>query len=507
MIFVYPAIVSDNVDKKIAPIVCKMLEQFYLMHIAESFQGGSLRVKTIFNQNRKVYGPLVLENKKTVGKIFLSESEKVVDITPETIDRNARNFIRLLNTRVASKFGGYGLPNELINDPEFINKIKNDEEAKSEYSKFSAVHKKVTADLTELRNHKTLVSTSISDLDQQKDNSDPYGELKRDKEDLNNIEESLIDYEKRLTAMMGEISKRFHITSKEKDSKFEYEKGKETAQQYETHGTYKVEIMKGVSFKPTMMNISVKIHYLGGPHENYGGVSPSGSMQEIAIGCKILPMSLKSFESIEEAVLSDYFATKYQMAWRIWYRGFLRSSIRFVEKALKWLGIHSDLLAGQDPINSNILLAPSGYINASSFKNKSGTPGFYNYSSAIVIFNKDDIIKEEGENFFLDRVQLMKMFKAGWNAFCILDPHREEAMFITALDGGYLHTVPYSYIFNALGMDQIYTNLNDLQRRSPVFRLHTGKFSALVSKLRKESAMLFTARKFIKSENVNGNKK
>ena len=97
----------------------------------------------------------------------------------------------------------------------------------------------------------------------------------------------------------------------------------------------------------------------------------------------------------------------------------------------------------------------------------------------------------------MDRVQLMKMFKAGWNAFCILDPHREEAMFITALDGGYLHVVPYSYIFNSLGMDQIYTNLDDLQRRSPVFRLHVGKFPALVNRLRKESTMLSVARKFI----------
>ena len=122
------------------------------------------------------------------------------------------------------------------------------------------------------------------------------------------------------------------------------------------------------------------------------------------------------------------------------------------------------------------------------------------------MFNKDDIMKEEGANFFLDKHQLGKMFKAGWNSFCVLYPLREEVMFISALDGGSLHTIPYSYVFNALGMDQIYTNMNDLQRRSPVFRRSAGSFSTLVSKLRRESALLEAVKNSI-IENKHGKEK
>ena len=61
MIFVYPSVISENVPEHLYPAIAKTLEQFYLFHVLESFGNGTLRVKTIYNDRTKVYGPLILE--------------------------------------------------------------------------------------------------------------------------------------------------------------------------------------------------------------------------------------------------------------------------------------------------------------------------------------------------------------------------------------------------------------------------------------------------------------
>ena len=502
MIFVYPAIVSNNVDKKIAPVVCKVIEQFFLSHLAEAFQSGTLRVKTEFDSARDVYGPLKLENKKIVGKTFLTEAKYLTEVKTLIYLNHIANDLIDEYTKIKDKVNKSG-----IQDPDFTSDIDSDVTARAAWDKINDIATEVTSFIMKL-------NETIKDINDYLSAIGSNAQLEKKNGLLENARDALEQDSKLLSGILKTINSKHFAGDKSKDKrseiekrKFEHEKGKEKLQQYETHGSYKVEMMKGVSLKPSMMNINVKIHYVDGPHKEHGGVTPSGSMQEIAVGCKVLPMILESFGSIEDAILNDYFATNQQMAWRTFYRNFLRSSDSFVQKVTKFLfGKRIGILKNSDPVNAEILLAPQGYINASSFKHKGGSAEFYNYSSAIVMFNKDDIMKEEGANFFLDKSQLAKMFKAGWNSFCILDPHREEAMFISALDGGYLHIIPYAYIFNTLQMDQIYTNMNDLQRRSPVFRKSVGSFSSLVSRLRRESALLRVVKQFI-TERENGESK
>jgi hypothetical protein len=121
-------------------------------------------------------------------------------------------------------------------------------------------------------------------------------------------------------------------------------------------------------------------------------------------------------------------------------------------------------------------------------------PSYYNFAAAIVIIDKRDLMKEEGANFFLDQSQLKRMFKMGWNSFCILDETREEALFVSSLDGGHLHIIPYQYIFNSLGMDVVYQNMNDLRKKASPFRLSMGGISNLVQKLKRESKLLEAVR-------------
>lgn len=483
MIFVYPAIVSNKVDTKIAPAVCKTLEQFFLSHLAEAFQSGTLRVKTEFDKSNDVYGALKLENKKIVGRTFLTEAGKSNDPAAEI-----SNDVTIYEAEVSKFEDKYN--DSRVASSNFLGDTENKETL---LIKRHTVNELINR-LIELKNFGNSLLKKIDTTLDDPSYNDARIANTEDVEDLiKRVSKPEHDLKTKIS-LINDIDKKLPKS----DDKFEHEKGKEKLSQFETHGSYKVETMKGVSLKPTMMNLTVKIHYVGGPHEVQGAAH--GADKEIAVGCKILPMSLSNFDSIENAILNDYFATSQQMLWRRLYRSFLRASLGIMDKILHKLGL-SDEIEGprskMSPVQSEVLLAPQGYINASSFRNKPNTPNFYNYSSAIVIFNKDDIMKEEGSNFFLDKHQLAKMFKAGWNSFCILDPLREEAMFITALDGGYLHTIPYSFIFNNLGMDQIYTNINDLQRRSPVFRKKAGTFSTLVSKLRRESSLLSVVKNYL----------
>jgi len=507
MIFIYPAIVTENVDSKIVPAVARTLEQFYLLHIQESFSSGNLRVKSIFDPSRQVYGSLLLENKKVFGELLL-ESDTIQFDKPEQsnpkseiiekLDKDLSNYNIEANKEIDkyNKLSDKGYQSESKEEMEktLSERIKQREDLSKLIPKISTTREELKAILPS--DVKTTAALKLSDS------------LVKTLEKIHSENKDVVEH---LSRKLGDLKK--DESSKEKKDfereKWEKEQKEKSLLQYETHGSYKVEPMKGVSFKPSMANISVRIHYVGGPHEETGSkTSLSEHQQEISVGAKILPLKLKNFKSIEDALLDDYFATPFSSWWKTLNRGFQRASYKFVEKVLAKFGIQTDLLAKKDPVKGTILLAPKGYVEASSFRKKSNSAAFYNYASAIVIFNKDELSKEEGSNFFLNREHLLKMFKMGWNAFCILDPLREEAMFISSLDGGYLHVIPYSYIFNSLGMDQIYASMSDLQRRTPIFRKRIGNIGSLISRLKREFRLLTSSRNAIMlNEKKNGTSK
>jgi hypothetical protein len=522
MIFVYPAIVSEGVDPKIAPAVCQVIEQFFLMHLAESFSSGNLRVKSIWDPRKEVYGPLVLEGKKTVGGILLEQpinkNKSSYPIEQEWYDRTYTPFMKHFGDMKNQNgykifYNGFTkkdpdhpwtlpVPPDLTQDQgskllamldldsgecykfeDFIDHVNREREATiKDYPKKLATPA-----------HANCYSWLQVDAD--KELRQILGRLKIVQDRIKNTRNSI-------STSLKSAKNPFQKDKDERDKeKWEREKNKEDLSQYETHGSYKVEPMRGVSLKPSMMNIGIKIHYSGGPHEAQNTpYTSSGTMQEISIGSKVMPLRLMAFNNIENAILDDYFSTTFQVWWKASYRNFLRKSAVYVEKILKLLGVNVDMTSkiSKGPAESMIIFAPKGYVDASSFRKKSGSASFYNYSAALVMFNKKDIMKEEGENFFLNRSQLLNMFKLGWNSFCILDPVREEVLFISSLDGGYLHVLPYAYIFNSVGMDKIYENMADLQRRSPVFRMKTGGFRTLVQRLVREFTILKSTKKSIK---------
>ena len=500
MIFVYPAIVSKNVDSKIAVAISTSLEQFFLLHLAESFSSGTLRVKSVYEPRKEVYGPLVLENKKNSGKLLQEEKH----VTPDSIQSMSdqvgvceKTIGEVSELEKENKWKASDFIESSIKDEASLNSaLSYLENLKSKYDHANIVlvetdkivnsaseakmdsndrwiHHKLKEDFSELKGFH--IDKTISLLDNL----------------IRKIKDSKRDLDKSKSTAKDEIKRNLD------QEKREEEKKEKELQQYETHGQYKVDNMKGVSFKPSMMNLSVKIHYVGGPHEDASRkISPSETFQDIAIGAKVTPLVLSDFDTIENAILDDYFASNFQNAWRSTYRNILRKGIGWLEKVV---GTNFDITSKLGAVNKEILLAPKGFIDAASFKHKSESPEFYNYAAAIVMLNKDDLTKEEGANFFLDKNQLQKMFRAGWNSFCILDPIKEEVTFISSLDGGNMHVLPYAYIFHNIGLEKIYSGMEDLQRRSPLLRRKVGTFSRFLSKIKHENRMLTMTRKLLRS--------
>jgi len=495
MIFVYPAIVSGEVDDKIAVAASKMIEQFYLSNLLESFSSGNIRVKTIWNPSKKVYGELQLENKKVFGKTFLSEAKEIK--SPNEVP-DAYKFRQDMPT--------YKLPNTRNVDRSELTDIKND--VYSNINDLNSVQSEVSSAMDSLGDYQIKLGDPKQSAVR---NSDEYKEVNGKFKDLEKLSKDIQSKIKIANIFSSTIQTKLkdsdNGSGSEKESrekeKHEEEKKRQKLAQLETHGSYKVTPVPGISLSPSVSNISVEIQYVGGDHDKVSGGAGREPDKEIAVGVKVLPMKVENFRTIETAILDDYFSTKFIGLFKQMYRGVARKLISFGEKAIKKIiGKNVDLAAALklDEVQKNILLAPQGLVNASSFKRKSTSPGFYNYSSSVVIMNKDDVTELEGANFFKNRSQLQKMFKLGWNSFCILDDIRSEVMFISAIDGGALHVIPYAYMFNSLKMDQVYTNMADMSRRSPFMRIAPrGNFGTLVSKLTKESKMVTAARKAIQS--------
>jgi len=519
MIFVYPAIISGSVDSKIAPAVAKTLEQYFLLHIQEAISNNDLRIASHWRQIGKMsgegtYGSLsiltdgkIIREKPLLEVVFNQNTQTERDTVKGELDDIIRASAHAGNVATDTIRGAKGAQHILSGKK--ISDINSDE-LEDILKELRDQAQEVANAIIVVDNVKAQIDKFMDDIDKQLYSTEANSAknartpMEHSSANLNTLLDNLqttIKLAQSTKNKPQEFAAAKDIREKQKEKREKEKREEEKLKQYESHGMYKVEIVKGVSLKPTMANIQVMINYIGGPYSAAERIrSPEGTFREISVGTKVLPLRIINFDKIEDAILDDYFATKAQSLWRQYSRGFLRAASL---KLKKWFGnnlaMGIDPRDNMDPIKSNILLASQGFINASSsFEKKGSSPAFYRYGAAIVIIDKRDLMKEEGANFFLDKSQLNRMFKMGWNSFCILDETKEEALFVSSLDGGHLHIIPYSYIFNNLGMDQVYQNVNDLRKKASPFRTSVGGMSNLIQRLKRESKVLEAVRLFKK---------
>ncbi len=490
MIFVYPSVISENVPEHMYPALAKTLEQFYLLHILESISNGNLRFKSVYHPGKKVYGPLLLEHKKDSFNMPLLTERSVLNTSDFIFNEIETELDNILDTAWDINNGVSKQPIPNANDKSSLSGYISDLDIKINELN-SAIDDCRTCQefLHRLSNPPPEAKRLIRDIS-------------RDNKTLNNARSVLNDKKKMAKDLLRqqEDDKDKKAREKEKhgwEKKTKEDEEKDKAEkQARHHGQYKVKDATNVSLEPTMSTISVRIQYIGGPSAGVGSVSQHEN-QEINVGVKVIPGIVTNFSSIQNVLLDDYFATTAARWYKRIYRTSLRHIFRFTERAVnKITGKNVDIAKFiKDPITRMILLSPQGMVNAASFKsNTMDTPSFYKFSAASVMMRTDDITNDYGENFFKNKSAMNKLFKMGWNTFVVLNEIDEIAYFISSLDGGSLHMLPYSYMFKALNMDKIYDS-DEFKRLSRGFQIRSGNMGTLAGKLARESALIESIRR------------
>ena len=454
MIFIYPCITSENVNRQIVPAASKCMEQFFLLQLQNAFNDGIIGCVSHWDSSKHRYGPVLTEscefgdpkNLVTESAFNALSNVKLAITESKVIYKNDYNKPRVSSNDSVEDIikESLAIENKLH---EFRIKLSNLNESVSESIKKSA-EKALTSICEDIKaEHKfrtILEATPPNDITYD-DEHDSYHE----------------GYGKK----RGEL-----------DAEDEHQKGKakdNTSKSFGKADDYKIDLT------PTSVAIDVDVSYQQGPEHD------SKAKRTIMIGVKVVPIQIKNFKKVNDALLDDYFSRVSENFWNSIKRGIARKLVGGVKKVFNTLGIARFMPS--DPIDDHfekngdivkqmITLAPSDFVNASAFRSDlRSAPLNYKFTSSVVMFNKDDL--EEDVSIFSNRSAMTRLFKLGWTSFAVLDPVKETMLFISSLDGGFLHVLPYSYMFNSLQANDIYKNESGLRNGTRPFSIRKGNFA------------------------------
>ena len=507
MIFIYPALCSQNVDPRIVPAITRALEKYYLMNLCEAFSSGSLRPKSKWDHSKQVYGTVVLEaadkGESITRPVYILQSELYDIIDPlldevnsvsakyssfQVSDYSNSSYVELHQQQIDAFVRD--VHRRLDTARRILTKLLNESNDRQEWPDA------VTYDISILKH---ISSESESRFEKvEKSCQNPLNNLERQSKVLKRLSDSLKSKEKDIkdSDKKNFDQIKFDEDKKQREKEEQRKKEEEQSQLAKPHaGGWQLQEYSGIGFEPTVARVDVKIQYLGGPYDE---IDNKDSRIEMNVGVKIVPYKVVA-SNIINALYDDYFSFGYQQLFKKYWRRTARVAIKYIEKFIyKVTGKNVDLLAKAAPVDRELLYAPAHGVDASSFKRKTNTP-FYQYSAALVVLNRDEI--KDIDNILTDPGQLKKLLKMGWNSICVLDDINEHVYFITTIDGGYIHQLPYAYIFSSLKMDKTYENIDDLQKQTRQFESTSGTgFSAFGNKILKENLLLASMRHRITHE-------
>jgi hypothetical protein len=439
MIFTFPALVSENVDKRLLPGILKTLEAYYLHHISDAILSGDLKFK-----------------------IDLSSSGKASNIRIEnTLFDGSKELLTEANN---------GLTDIIRNSKAVDSRIKSDNNIRLQLDRLDKLEQNIML----VSNKNTTPTTSeVKDLQRwKKDQRDQQAMLYTD---------------------IGKLQAKYNIDS--------YKSGKEEIVNYQreldsriekavanvpaTVGKAGLKPIMDMGFVPTMIQMapSIEIHDYR-LNETYYQARP------MTIGVKILPVIAKNFGSMYQVLRDDYYSNTLRYLFKAMSRGILRALYStYVTKTLKKYYEYIFGTLSPDEIGNtksdwyfSILLSKKALINAGSFKKMPTGLPTKQYAAAIAVMNKD-----EKEDMFADPKKVHRLFLMGWNTFIIMDDREKQVTMCSAYDRGKCTTVPYSFIYRQIDADQIYKDYEELNSkgRGAFFRKMKGGFK--MKRLARES--------------------
>jgi len=479
MIFIYPASVSETCDKRIVPAVGKCIERFFLTQIMDAMSDNVIPLSRKFTGNN--YGPILMEcvnnyNKKqllTENKILMEDARTSAMFSHDigTLMRNAHSTDLHELQDIIDRLGDIAnnVDNYRDGDPGDRDSLTGQEKDRL---------------LRDIERCRTRVQDRIDQIErrQREDTPNPHGrDYYRDRADQRDAERLGLEREKNTREWQKE--RRDDELQRKKDRREEERNARDIeayADERAGSGTgHYMPLDTKIDITPTVGTVYAPVYYRGGPR--------NGAIKEIelSIAVKVIPTIIKNFKVLEKDLLDDYFTKKSEAFFKT--KG--RNAARHVYNTLKRLpfGMGDAIwkagmmtVAGDDverESRKDIIYNSHGFVNASAFHKSSNSPNNYNFTSNIVIFNKDDLTDPEDSNIFQNRSAMVKLFKLGWSTFCMLDPVEEMMYFISSLDGGYMHPIPYRYIMESYGSRAYYGTEEKLKDAARPFSIKRGNFS------------------------------
>ena len=479
MIFIYPASVSETCDKRIVPAVAKCIERFFLTQIADAMADNVIPLSRKYKGNN--YGPILMEcvnnyNKKqllTEHKILLEDARSTASFTYDIsyAMRQAHSNDPAVLQGIIDQLSDilYNIDNYADGDPTDPDSLTGQEKDR------------LIRDAERCRDR---VQNRLEQIERQeredrrnRETLDPRSERDEARED----EKLRLAQEKDKREWQKE--RRDDELSRRKDSR-EMERNARDFEEYADRRAgsgagHFMPLDSKIDITPTTTTVTAPIMYNGGPL--------NGRMKEVElnISVKVIPTIIKNFKILETDMLNDAFTKKSEAYFKS--RG--RNIARHVYNILKRLPFgmgdvvwkHGMMAVNGDDVEresrKDIIYNTQGFVNASAFHKSSNSPNNYNYTSNIVIFNKDDLTDPDDANIFQNRTAMVKLFKLGWSTFCMLDPVEEMMYFISSLDGGYMHPIPYRYIMESYGSRAYYGTEEKLKDSAKPFLIRRGNFS------------------------------
>jgi len=444
MIFMFPALMSENVSQQLVPAIAKTLEQYFLQHLGFALSTGSIKI-IIDETERKSVDQMKIESDDLskeeltyiVENLVFNEKEDTSSAKERKLKKDVDDAIEAVGR----------LKQQLADNNNDLNNIKKDIDKKED-------------DLSKLVDS----GAKPEAIDKLKNEIDSLKTKKQNiKDDIDKLAREIKDADKDVDKKKGN-QEEYKGTRGKADVKFDsYDK-------------------LGMAPTTVSMTVTATRRYID---TSSGRALPRQEQEELKllVGVKVIPSIIKNFSSLYETLRSDYYSNLFSYVYKASFRYVARKLfnnkwIKKIASAVDWLRPtgNASLLPGW---YANILMSKAGFLDMNAFSKASGTPGYQRYAGSTVVMNLD-----EEEDMFENAGHVNQLFKMGWKTFVVIDTRQKIAIICSHLDRGMCNRIPLQFLFKAVGADKLYDSLEDLER-STGSMFKRGKFKPMRSVMKK----------------------
>lgn len=417
MVFIYPALVSGNIEQRYFPGMIKTLELYFLHHIAEAATSGVLKFYVVQDRITGKFSSIKMES--TDVDNLKGEYKPIYVLENEVFDTETR--IDFMQKDL----------NERQKDLSLVQKMKKDILVKTKSAKINPSQPEYE-EYIDLVNQEEKLKNEIEYLRRSLDNA--YRDLNQAR-----ITQKKLDQDEANKAQ-DKLSKEVHTGA----------------------ATIKVDTQTIMDLRPTSITLDATVDVR--KRDSRLSVTTKSAYPErrsIPVSVKVIPIVINDFSNIYNVLVDDFYSNKFSSV----YRSTVRS---FGSKVMSWakpiINAYSKVTMGNpDEVNfwKDIIFRQKGFVDSSTFKNSARGPKYQKYSSAIVLMSADDIRGQE-KNLFDNPRAVYKLFKMGWNSFGIMDDTEQKLTFCSYYESGMCTKIPYSYLFHSLKASDLFKEMEQL---------------------------------------------